>query len=370
MAESQIKITHLGKTDGYISLPNKIKLYKNQLIYIPISEFDFSNEECEELAVFVQQNRIKVEIRGTVQSPSDIRSWKGRYLDPGVHTHHNAQESVKTIHDPTGGLPTNPVDGSRYISSSNAYNWVSGYIYVWNEYCKCWDEIPPKEGMTSWVEDENRIYAYDGSIWFPTGGTVTPHTHVEADITDLVHDAVKIQGRDVDSSAPAGGNVLIWSVTNNRWEPGAAPSPISSRIQVYSTTPVDLNVATPTAIPWNVEEFKDSDFIHSNTVNPQNIVIGTTGTYKVFYVINIEDTDFNSKNIGMAIFVNNSTILRTATYGYIKNTTDKYGTVTFPGYELSLNSGDAVTLRGARVGTIGTSQTVPNQSWFRMERVS
>ena len=370
MAETQIKITHLGATEGIISLPNREALRKNEITYIPISEFDFGNKECDELAQFVDQGRVKVEIRGTVQSSSDIKSWKGRYLDPGIHAHHDAQESSLSFHDPSTGLPSSPSDGDRYISSGIGYGWQLGTIYVWNEYCNCWDDIPPKEGMTSWIENENKVYTFNGTIWSPGSGVVPPHTHVEADITDLDHNALKIQGNDVDSAAPSNGNVLIWNTSNNKWEPGAAPSPISGRIQVYSTTPVDLNVVTPISIPWDNEEFKDADFTHSNTINPENIVVNTTGTYKIFYVVNIQDTDFNSKNIGMAIFVNTSLILRTATYGYVKNTTDQYGTITFPGYEMSLNSGDIVTLRGARVGTIGTSQTVPSQSWFRIERTS
>lgn len=46
------------------------------------------------------------------------------------------------------------------------------------------------------------------------------HTHVEADITDLLHDAVQIQGRAVASTLPTDGQALVWSDANSRWEPG------------------------------------------------------------------------------------------------------------------------------------------------------
>ncbi len=45
------------------------------------------------------------------------------------------------------------------------------------------------------------------------------HTHVEADITDLDHDAVKLQGRDLDSAAPADGQVVTWEQATSKWKP-------------------------------------------------------------------------------------------------------------------------------------------------------
>jgi len=45
------------------------------------------------------------------------------------------------------------------------------------------------------------------------GGAPVVHTHVEADITDLDHDAVKIQGVPVDDSAIADGKVLVYDST-------------------------------------------------------------------------------------------------------------------------------------------------------------
>lgn len=48
---------------------------------------------------------------------------------------------------------------------------------------------------------------------------------------ELVQDAVKLQGRNVGSAAPADGDALVWSAPNNRWQPGAVSGggpPISS----------------------------------------------------------------------------------------------------------------------------------------------
>ena len=49
----------------------------------------------------------------------------------------------------------------------------------------------------------------------------TAHTHAEADITDLAHDAVSLQGNAVSAAAPADGNAFLWNATADQWEPGA-----------------------------------------------------------------------------------------------------------------------------------------------------
>jgi hypothetical protein len=45
------------------------------------------------------------------------------------------------------------------------------------------------------------------------------HSHVEANITDLEHDAVKIQGRNVSSVSPTQGQALAWNAISTQWEP-------------------------------------------------------------------------------------------------------------------------------------------------------
>ena len=50
------------------------------------------------------------------------------------------------------------------------------------------------------------------------GASPTVHTHVEADITDLDHDAQKIKGKDVDDSAIADGKVLSYKSSSDKVE--------------------------------------------------------------------------------------------------------------------------------------------------------
>lgn len=52
----------------------------------------------------------------------------------------------------------------------------------------------------------------------PSTYTPSTHTHVEADITDLVHDAVMLDGRDLDLlGTPLDGQSIVWRATADKW---------------------------------------------------------------------------------------------------------------------------------------------------------
>lgn len=80
------------------------------------------------------------------------------------------------------------------------------------------------------------------------GAAASSHSHTESDITDLDHDAVKIQSRNVDSTAPTDGQALVWDNANSKWTPGtvAGSSPLTTKgdLYTYSTTDARLPVGT------------------------------------------------------------------------------------------------------------------------------
>jgi hypothetical protein len=57
-----------------------------------------------------------------------------------------------------------------------------------------------------------------------TGYSISGHAHIEADVTDLEHDAIKIQTRDVSSNAPSTDDALRWSGTE--WIPSGVSNPL------------------------------------------------------------------------------------------------------------------------------------------------
>ncbi len=53
----------------------------------------------------------------------------------------------------------------------------------------------------------------------PSYYSISGHTHTESQITDLVHDAIKIDGRDINTSdVPSDGQALVWNASTSKWE--------------------------------------------------------------------------------------------------------------------------------------------------------
>ena len=61
--------------------------------------------------------------------------------------------------------PVSPVEGDVYIIASSptgAWSGKANYITYYNQN---WKFINPNEGLSIWVSDEDKIYAYNGSAW-------------------------------------------------------------------------------------------------------------------------------------------------------------------------------------------------------------
>jgi len=76
------------------------------------------------------------------------------------------------------------------------------------------------------------------------------HTHSEADITDLSHDAVSLQGNEISTAAPQDGDTLVWNALAAKWTPGESVGSggggtLSSLLDVgIPTTPDNNQVLT------------------------------------------------------------------------------------------------------------------------------
>ena len=77
--------------------------------------------------------------------------------------------SYTGIYDPTTSLPPSPALGDIYIASATGNGWTVNNVYSYNG--TGWDEIIPKEGTFVWIEDIDKFYFFDGSVWAEfTGG--------------------------------------------------------------------------------------------------------------------------------------------------------------------------------------------------------
>jgi len=124
-----------------------------------------------------------------------------------------------------------PADGQVLAWDAGASEWVpvtvsgAGHTHVESEITDLDHDAVKLQGRdlaaTAPADGEILIWNDTATEWQPGGVTPGAHTHTEADITDLDHDAVKLQGNAVGTAAPADGNVLIWNAGASEYQPGA-----------------------------------------------------------------------------------------------------------------------------------------------------
>ena len=61
--------------------------------------------------------------------------------------------------------PGSPAEGDLYIVAASATGDWAGQSGNLALYHQGWQFIAPKEGSLFWVNDENKLYVYDGAAW-------------------------------------------------------------------------------------------------------------------------------------------------------------------------------------------------------------
>lgn len=79
------------------------------------------------------------------------------------------QDSVVSITTEYGGASASGTN--RYIAPTTSGTWTEDYVYEWTG--ATWSGTAPDEGMSTWVEDEDVLYVYNGSDWVKFGSTIT-----------------------------------------------------------------------------------------------------------------------------------------------------------------------------------------------------
>lgn len=82
--------------------------------------------------------------------------------------------------------PSNPNTNDIYIVGASATGVWSGKDNQLAFYDNGWRFIEAREGFTFWVNDENKLYSFDGSNWIETMTTSTPNIGELNDLTDIV----------------------------------------------------------------------------------------------------------------------------------------------------------------------------------------
>lgn len=68
--------------------------------------------------------------------------------------------------------PVSPSNGDVYIVGNSATGDWSGYDNNIAYFETIWKFISPNEGMSLWVNDEDKIYSWDNSAWVNSGGRI------------------------------------------------------------------------------------------------------------------------------------------------------------------------------------------------------
>lgn len=193
------------------------------------------------------------------------------------------QNSVLSRFDPTVALPVGPSDGDRYISLATANGWTSNNIYQWNDATATWDETASNEGYASWVEDENKVYVFNGASWVAIG-TTTDHNILANlqggngsdqfyHLTQAIHDALYSASPLIGLGAPAGtrfevdfGAHTIDGYTNNLKMIG-----IGSTVELYYSGQKTFELLEDSGVPGQGMGFRvfqtaggagqDADFV-------------------------------------------------------------------------------------------------------------
>ena len=135
-------------------------------------------------------------------------------------------------------------------------------------------------------------------------------------------------------------------------------------IQVGSASTIDVNNVTPTAIPWNIEMFKDVvAFIHSNTTNPSRIQVLTNGTYEINYMFSIDNVENQRKTVRSRIRVNGTTYIpRSACYAFTYSSSDDNATLVSSSFLMDMNANDYLEILVNQQTNDGTANLVANEN--------
>lgn len=103
--------------------------------------------------------------------------------------------------DASGGLPSGPSTGDRYLCSVSGNGWTIHHIYEWSG--AAWVDTAPLSGMMVWVDDEDLVYLYTGTAWQPLSSAI------EMALDDLT---------DVTITSPTLNHVLVYDDCAFLWK--------------------------------------------------------------------------------------------------------------------------------------------------------
>lgn len=175
--------------------------------------------------------------------------------------------------------PGSPVTGDLYIvaaSPTGAWSGKAGQLAYFDQ---IWRFIPPREGLTLWVNDENIHIVYNGSTWQASGGGMSPGTY---DAANIAQQLVGVSATQTLTNKTLTNPNIVGTATNDDAAVGSVgeykTTVIPSGSAVSLTNNVANNVASLslTAGDWDVWGFAQGT--HGGTTNLTNFSIWVSAT--------------------------------------------------------------------------------------------
>jgi hypothetical protein len=137
----------------------------------------------------------------------------------------------------------------------------------------------------------------------------------------------------------------------------------------FTTGTVDLNQATPTAIPITAEDVKDSNYTHSNVTNNSRVTFAVAGLYRVHYNIGSDNASNNRCTLRTFVRLNGTTeVSPSRAFSYSRNNVDDRATNTAT-FLMTASASDYIEMMSQQEGTSGTTNASPFSTWILIEYV-
>ena len=173
-------------------------------------------------------------------------------------------------------LITSPagVIGDRYILAGVGGSWSPGTVNDVSEYTTSgWTFKTPNEGYALWVDDEDKVYIYTGSLWAPLGQFIS-HSNLLGLTADDHTQYVLVDGtRAMTGSLTVNGNLTASGIIRGTTISGSSLIS-SSSLNAAGTSTLDGTTATTIT----------STTLSVTTVNSTNITSSTTISGNYMYV--------------------------------------------------------------------------------------
>jgi len=229
--------------------------------------------------------------------------------------------------------PLSPVDGARYIVAAAATGTWAGkdqQIAAWQD--NAWSYYVPQEGWLAWVADEDKLLAWDGTVWseVSSGGgggstllnpadggliginataSTTNRLSVSSPATLFNHEGNGHQQKINKNTAGDTASQLYQSGFSGRAEIGLTgdddfhfkvspdgtswveainidrnngmTSLLLPAVQVTKSSAQSIANSTTTTLTWDTENL-DTDAMHDNAINNSRLTARKAGKYVVF----------------------------------------------------------------------------------------